>query len=263
MDLRTWTLDHKLTAVGILVAVAGVLVAASGVIVPIFLVPRTSGEGSPSFSPSPSPSPQSPSPTPPDITSNGERLKFFDNFEGNGLDTHKWQRPSTPEAIYHSNGTLIIEARPTSQRETYASLVPKYNEQPIRRIDFTVRVPEFNVVGKGGAGLVLNPGGERPQRVVFGAGRSGPEIYSLFCEKAHCDIGKYEDFVEGRILSFERGETLPATVTIEGGRLRLSVRGAVIGHAPAPTEPITSFSFDMFADAGESWTVAVDNLAVH
>ena len=87
-----------------------------------------------------------------------EGLKFFDYFESNDLDTTKWQKPSMPNHIYQSNGALNFEvglSQPGS--DVYTSIVPKYSGQPIHRIDFTVRVPQFNAAGKGGVDLVLNP----------------------------------------------------------------------------------------------------------
>lgn len=210
------------------------------------------------------PSQPEPSPIPSLPTTNPSRnIRFADNFDGPELNPANWHAPSLPRLIYQANGSLNFQVgNPPSTGEVYTTLDPRLSGSPITKIGFTVSVPTYKKAGEGGVQLVLNPKGPRPQRILFGPSPSGPQVYTLFCERPFCRLGIYEDFVEGKYTGFGLGESVPVTVSQEAGMLRFSVRGVTTAEMPGPPDSFTDFQFIISAGSEEIWNISVDNLVI-
>lgn len=130
--------------------------------------------------------------------------RFVDNFEGSRLDGEKWKLPPSPDLIYAQDGRLNFRVTSDdTQNPVTVPLLPKSPIRPFSSISFTIAVPSFEKVGKGGPSLLITQNSGRNHEIVFGVGSSlgSPEVAALFCSDQTCS-GLYDDFKKPVIRQF-------------------------------------------------------------
>lgn len=200
-------------------------------------------------------------PTPPNRTPGS---RFVDNFQESRLDEKKWKLPPRPDLIYAQDGLLNFRVTSDDTRNPVTvPLLPKSSVRPFTSVSFTISVPSFEKVGKGGPSLLVTQSSGRNHEIVFGVGSSvgSPEVAALFCTDQICS-GQYDDFKTPVIRQFATGESVPVKLASNGRRLEFQVNNEVVAEGPDDGSLLVDFKFKLYGTDGESWHVTADDLVV-
>ncbi|MEQ3551762.1 helix-turn-helix transcriptional regulator [Pseudonocardia nematodicida] len=194
-----------------------------------------------------------------------EQPIFSEDFEGSQVNLQRWRAPGDPAHLFPQNNVLNMLGSSDAGEVVSVDLVAQ-DLGTFREVDFVTSVLEAPNPGSGGGSLILTEQSGRTHMILFGVS-PGPiplSIELLACARSSCT--QYDDYVppapptEAQQYGF--GEVVPVKVMHEGTELRVYVRDIVVARANVPG-PLTGFSFDAYARAGEQWHMTVDAVRVY
>ncbi len=187
---------------------------------------------------------------------------FADDFDGDDLDSARWEPPTRDDLIYQAEGGLNLVVAPDDTAEgVEATMAPRFSA-PFREIVFTMTVPSFGESGPGGPAVTVLQASGRNHEVAFGPSGGALEAVALVCGQPVC--AAYDDFVPPSTgVSFEQGEVVPVRVAQTADGIEFFVRNELVGQSAADdASALTGFTIDLYGADGESWHVVIDSLRV-
>ncbi len=143
-----------------------------------------------------------------------------------------------------------------------ASLYPRLPvETPLRMLSFTMALVSQEGHSDGSANVIISSLQRREHRIWAGPGDSKPTLGYQICRSGKCTDGAGD--IDDIDFAAEKGREVKVTAEVVGGdRMRFSMDGYPTVETDSDPEPLSTFLFYVWSDAGRSYHVTIDDVRI-
>ena len=195
-------------------------------------------------------------------SSTNSEIIVTDTFKDEKLNTALWHPPSNPSVIYIQDNELRFRvSEEHATKEIGENLVATYQRRSIRSIEFTMTMRSFSRQGEGGVSLHVYMSNGPDHYISITHDDSNAAIEFGHCKTQECSQ-EYNEYLHATPIHIQENAPIRMKIVWDEKRIELYTDEILRSDAQAEGTPIENLQFELFANDGGAFELAVDDIAI-